>query len=60
MALTEKQQHWVTVTEVQKQSGLTVTAFCRHQEINLATFYYWIKQLRNRLIPSICSRMDFK
>ncbi|MDC9604418.1 IS66 family insertion sequence element accessory protein TnpA [Xenorhabdus griffiniae] len=46
MALTEKQQHWVTVTEVQKQSGLMVTAFCRHQEINLATFYYWIKQLR--------------
>ncbi|WP_420883232.1 IS66 family insertion sequence element accessory protein TnpA, partial [Xenorhabdus indica] len=32
MTLTEKQQHWITVIDAQKQSGLTVTAFCQHHE----------------------------
>ncbi|WP_415186281.1 IS66 family insertion sequence element accessory protein TnpA [Photorhabdus akhurstii] len=31
----------------QKQSGLTVTAFCQHQEINLA----WTKELRQQHEP---------
>ncbi|KLU14624.1 hypothetical protein AFK69_15030 [Xenorhabdus sp. GDc328] len=25
---------------------LTVTAFCQQREINLATFYYWARKLR--------------
>ncbi|QTL40322.1 hypothetical protein HGO23_02595 [Xenorhabdus budapestensis] len=51
MTLTEKQQHWAAVIEAQKQSGLTVTAFCQHQEINLATFYYWSKKCRQQAEP---------
>ncbi|WP_422824207.1 IS66 family insertion sequence element accessory protein TnpA [Xenorhabdus thailandensis] len=33
MTLTEKQQHWAAVIDSQKQSGLTVAAFCQHHEI---------------------------
>ncbi|WP_262946559.1 IS66 family insertion sequence element accessory protein TnpA [Xenorhabdus indica] len=51
MTLTEKQQHWITVIDAQKQSGLTVTAFCQHHEINLATFYYWAKKRRQQHAP---------
>ncbi|MEQ1964883.1 helix-turn-helix domain-containing protein [Xenorhabdus khoisanae] len=51
MTFTEKQQHWTTVIETQKQSGLTVTAFCQHHTINLATFYYWAKKLRQQHEP---------
>ncbi|WP_422824153.1 IS66 family insertion sequence element accessory protein TnpA [Xenorhabdus thailandensis] len=29
MTLTEKQKHWTAVIDSQKQSGLTITAFCR-------------------------------
>ncbi|MBD1229687.1 IS66 family insertion sequence element accessory protein TnpA [Xenorhabdus griffiniae] len=51
MTLTEKQQHWITVIAAQKQSGMTVTAYCQHHEINLATFYYWAKKLRQQQAP---------
>ncbi|MDC9616367.1 helix-turn-helix domain-containing protein [Xenorhabdus khoisanae] len=51
MTLTEKQQHWAAVIETRKQSGLTVTAFCQHHEINLATFYYWSKKCRQQTEP---------
>lgn len=51
MTLTEKQQHWAAVIASQKQSGLTVTAFCQRHEINPATFYYWTKKLRQQHEP---------
>ncbi|WP_422398976.1 IS66 family insertion sequence element accessory protein TnpA [Xenorhabdus griffiniae] len=31
----------MAIIDSQKQSGLTVTAFCQHHEINLATFEPW-------------------
>ncbi|WP_235592650.1 IS66 family insertion sequence element accessory protein TnpA [Photorhabdus laumondii] len=51
LELASRQQHWAAVIEVQKQSGLMVTAFCQHREINLATFYYWAKKLRQQREP---------
>ncbi|WP_262946659.1 IS66 family insertion sequence element accessory protein TnpA [Xenorhabdus indica] len=51
MTLTEKQQHWAAVIDSQQQSGLTVTAFCQHHEIKLATFYYWTKKRRQQREP---------
>lgn len=39
----------------QKETGLTVTAFCSNEGINKSTFYYWLKKLNKepgkRFIP---------
>lgn len=33
--------HWRGVLDGQKQSGVTVRAFCRKQKIRESAFYYW-------------------
>lgn len=41
----EKQQHWSQRFEQQAQSGLTITAFCKANQINIGTYYYWKQKL---------------
>ena len=45
MTRNEKRQHWQQIIEQQVESGLSKSAFCQQQAINLATFYYWAKRL---------------
>jgi hypothetical protein len=36
---------WARIIKSQRQSGLTVVAFCRRQHLAKATFWYWRKRL---------------
>ncbi len=38
-------EFWITTIKDQGQSGLSVSDFCREQDIEQATFYAWRKRL---------------
>ena len=46
MSHEERCQHWASVLLEQSVSGLNKKDFCAAREINVATFYYWQRQLR--------------
>ena len=39
-------QQWVKIIKQQKNSGMTVTAWCSENNVNLKTYYYWLRKLR--------------
>jgi hypothetical protein len=43
-----REAYWRLVVARWKQSGLAVPAFCRREGLNLATFYRWRWELRQR------------
>ncbi|KGJ97958.1 IS66 family insertion sequence element accessory protein TnpA [Thalassotalea sp. ND16A] len=45
MDINQKKQHWLTVIEQQKQSGLSISSFCKNNQITVSTFYLWKKRL---------------
>lgn len=40
-----KRREWVKRFERFRASGTTVTHFCRHEQVNVNTFYYWSKRV---------------
>jgi transposase-like protein len=43
-----------------KQSGLTQSAFCRKNNLHLATFSRWVRDLRNPIAQAPKKVLDFK
>ena len=41
----EKRREWAKRFERFRASGATVTHFCRHERVNVKTFYYWSKRV---------------
>lgn len=42
-----RREYWRELVSQQEQSGLSVHAFCKKQDVTEASFYNWRKQLRN-------------
>lgn len=45
MAIHQKIEHWQSVFDSQRDSGLTIVSFCQQHQINLSTYYAWRKRL---------------
>ena len=48
MKADERERHWSEVLGRQKQSGLSVRAFCRQESICEATVYAWRRRLAEK------------
>ena len=48
----EKHQHWESILEAWKVSGLTITAFCAENKIAVDKFHYWKKKLADKQLPT--------
>lgn len=49
-----QEQYWKEHVAKQKESGLSVTVYCRQHQLNYDRFYYWIRKEKRcalRLIP---------
>jgi putative transposase len=40
-------QHWTEKISQCRNSGMTVKAFCESQNINIKSYYYWQRQVRD-------------
>ena len=49
-----KQAQWAEMVKSRNESGLTVTDQCRQNGINLKTYYYRLKQLRQ----AVCNEIE--
>ena len=47
--LTANQEHWQSIIEDWRQSGLTQSQYCRQHNIKVAHFYSWKNQLKKKL-----------
>ncbi len=52
MARQVRLTHWAQVMRERKESGKSIRAWCRENEINEKTFYYWQRRLRE----TVCER----
>lgn len=43
-------EYWKQVVIAQQQSGLSVTEYCRKQDINYNAFYYWLRKIREEFV----------
>lgn len=55
MATRRTKQQWLELLEQQKQSGLSVAAFCRDQDISAKCFYYHVRRQRLLMVDSVPS-----
>lgn len=68
MAAHQKQEHWRSVFQSQRKSGLTIVNFCKHRKINISTYYAWRKRLADeeqepkpelhQLVPLFISELE--
>lgn len=49
-----KLAQWAEMVKSRKESGLTVTDWCRQNGINLKTYYYRLKRLRQ----TVCNEIE--
>ena len=49
-----KQTQWAEMVRQRNESGLTVTEWCRQNGINLKTYYYRLKRLRQ----AVCNEIE--
>ena len=49
-----KQAQWAEMVRRRNESGLTVTDWCRQNGINLKTYYYRLKRLRQ----AVCNEIE--
>ena len=49
-----KQAQWAEMVKSRNESGLTVTDWCRQNGINLKTYYYRLKRVRQ----AICNEIE--
>lgn len=45
-------QEWMEQIKAQQESGMTVTAFCAENGINLKTYYYRLRKVREQCLES--------
>jgi hypothetical protein len=45
MPIHQKIEHWQSVFDSQRDSGLTIASFCQQYQINISTYYAWRKRL---------------
>lgn len=48
MADTQKFNYWQGISRQQKESGLSINAFCKKNKIGYSTFYAWRRKLSER------------
>jgi hypothetical protein len=53
---TERQVYWQGIIEKQSASGLTKAEFFKLNNINPATYYYWLKKINTQAKPK-CNRI---
>jgi hypothetical protein len=68
MTVHKKQNYWRSVFQSQRASGLTIVNFCKHQKINISTYYAWRKKLADeaqepkprshQLVPLFVSELE--
>ena len=51
----EREAFWRRMFQDQERSGLSVAEFCRCEDLTLATFYYWRRQMTQRDAASVPS-----
>ena len=44
-----KLEHWKKIIEDCQASGKTVVAYCKKNDVNEKTYYYWLRKIRERL-----------
>ena len=54
MALTVKLAQWAEMVRSRNESGLTVTDWCKQNGINIKTYYYRLKRMRQ----AVCSEIE--
>jgi len=45
MSQSKKEQHWQRIFQLQAESGLNKSQFCKRNNITVSTFYAWTKKL---------------
>ena len=45
MLKSKKEQHWQRIFQLQAESGLNKSEFCKRNNITVSTFYSWVKKL---------------
>lgn len=45
--------YWKQLVIAQQQSGLSVTEYCRQQDIKYNAFYYWLRKIREEALESL-------
>jgi len=48
-----KFDHWKKVIEDCQASGKTVIAYCNENNVNVKTYYYWLRKIREQLCKDI-------
>ena len=51
-----RMQQWATIIRSQKESGLTIDAFCESNNISKNRFFYWQKKIRETAIQTVSNR----
>ena len=46
-------EYWKQVVMAQQQSGLSVTEYCRKQDIKYNAFYYWLRKIREQFVDGM-------
>ena len=47
-----KLQEWMEQIKAQQESGMTVTAYCTQNGINIKTYYYHLRKVREHCLES--------
>ena len=47
-----KLQEWMEQIKAQQESGMTVTAYCAQNGINIKTYYYHLRKVREQCMES--------
>jgi len=50
--------HWAKIITDQKESGLTVRAYCEEAGFHENSYYYWQKKLRTAVIDELTTATD--
>lgn len=48
----EKREYWQAAIELWRESGLTIRAFCRQEELTESAFHFWKRQLLQEQKPA--------
>lgn len=51
-----RMQQWANIIRNQKESGLTIDAFCEANNISKNRFFYWQKKIRETAIQAVGNR----
>jgi hypothetical protein len=52
-AADERRAFWRAALELQRESGLTIRAFCQQEQLAESAFHFWKRELRREQVPAI-------